>query len=114
MASNYGSEFHFCLRDRSETHFCRSETHFCLRAQSEDFFTPLPPIIPIPLLLIFGKFSNLPPLSRLFQPNPPIIRYSRVAIRINIKAFNRVNGKQFNILKTFLKCLENYIVTFTY
>ena len=37
----------------------RSETHFCLRDRSEDFFSPLPP-----LLLIFGKVSNLPTPQR--------------------------------------------------
>ena len=64
-----------------------------------------------PPIINFWKIFQ-PPSPRLFQPNPPIIRYSGVAICINIKAFNRVNGKQFNIPKTFLEYLENYTVAY--
>ena len=35
-----------------------------------------------------------------------------LAICINIKAFNRVNRKQFNILKTLLEYLENYVFVY--
>ena len=35
-----------------------------------------------------------------------------LAICINNEAFNRVNKKQVNILKTFLEYLEFYIVTY--
>ena len=72
MASNYRSEFHFCLRDQSET-------HFCLRDQSKDFFTPtpIPQLFQRLLLLIFGKVCNTPII-----PNPPIIWYSRVCLTI--------------------------------
>ena len=35
-----------------------------------------------------------------------------LAIRINIKAFNRVNRKQLNILETFLEYPEFYVVTY--
>ena len=35
-----------------------------------------------------------------------------LAICTNIQAFNQVNRILFNILKTFLECLENYIVTY--
>ena len=35
-----------------------------------------------------------------------------VAISIKIKAFNQVNRKQLNILKTFLEYLEFYIVAY--
>ena len=35
-----------------------------------------------------------------------------LAIRINIKAFNRINGKQLKILKTFLEYLEFYIAVY--
>ena len=35
-----------------------------------------------------------------------------LAIYINIKAFNRVNRKQLNVLKTFLEYLESYIVAY--
>ena len=67
MASNYRSEFHFCLRDQTET-------HFCLRDRSEDFLLPPlfpPPTFPSPLLLFLGKVSNPSPLPWLFQTPPP-------------------------------------------
>ena len=35
-----------------------------------------------------------------------------LAIYINIKVFNRVNRKQFNILKSLSEYLENYVVTY--
>ena len=35
-----------------------------------------------------------------------------LAICTNIKAFNRVNRKQFNILKTLLEYLENYVFVY--
>ena len=36
----------------------------------------------------------------------------RLAIYINIKAFNRVKSKQLHILKTFLEYLEFYTVSY--
>ena len=56
MASNYRSEFHFCLRNRSE-----------------DFFTP-PLHYSNPPIINFWKSVSNPPII----PKPPIIRYSRV------------------------------------
>ena len=35
-----------------------------------------------------------------------------LAICLNIKAFNRVNRKKMSIRKTFLECLELYIVAY--
>ena len=39
--------------------------------------------------------------------------FQNLAICINIKAFNLVNGKQLNVLKTFLEYLEFYIILLT-
>ena len=41
-----------------------------------------------------------------------VFKLQIIAICKNIKAFNWVNRKRFNILKTLLEYLENYIVIY--
>ena len=82
MASNYQSEFHFCLRDRM-TAVCSSFT-ILVPKKFLCHFLPSPLHYCNPPILNFWKSFQLPrtpPPSTPDYSNPPIFRYSRVNIK---------------------------------
>ena len=64
------------------------------------------------ILSIFQWFLTFVILYTIVKDQKTFYEIHSLTICINIKAFNRVNRKQLNILKTFLEYLEFYIVAY--
>ena len=61
---------------------------------------------------VIFQHSSLTSYIPLVKDQSSFYEICSPTICINIKAFNQVNRKQLNILKTFLEYLENYVVAY--
>ena len=85
----------------------------CFRAQiALRLLTGLTKSTNFKYILVIFKHSWLSYYIPLVKDQSSFYEIRCLAIRINIKAFNRVNRKQLNILETFLEYPEFYVVTY--